>query len=97
MHRVDVQIWRCKVRKQLRHGQGGVEFAGHNWAPRNPQEALSFACPIGDLLPRTAAMEVVGQGLVEPLNDDGVALAIEVRKGALTVDEDLSDDKLNFG
>ena len=64
------------------------------------QEARALPRLLGHLPPVVAA-EVVGEGLEEPLDDDGVALAEEVRQGAVVPDkhvgDEVRDDELDLG
>jgi hypothetical protein len=64
------------------------------------QEARALPGLLGHLPPVVAA-EVVGEGLEEPLNDDGVSLAEEVRQRALVPDQhvgdEVRDDELDLG
>ena len=56
------------------------------------QEARALPRLLGDLPPVVAAAEVVGEGLEEALDDNGVALAEEVGQRALIADEHVGDE-----
>ena len=65
------------------------------------KKQIQFPGLLGDLPSVVVAAEVVGEGLEEALDDDGVALAEEVGQRALVPDEhvgdEVRDDKLDLG